>query len=144
MRAVHVLCVCDLCVIVCMCHRHREREKSNSKTLILKDSSIRSIWTYLTASPSYTTNTNKHDYTTDIINTNKQLVNAVPQMCRNIGIKFLPWTYMQTTIKFLGNHVIQTNLSKFDERLCSDIYLCRLHLKQGKEVQNFILWGREF
>ena len=29
----------------------RERENSNSKTLILKDSSIRSIWTYLTASP---------------------------------------------------------------------------------------------
>ena len=33
---------------------------SNSKTLILKDSSIRSIWTYLTASPCYTTNTNIH------------------------------------------------------------------------------------
>ena len=30
-----------------------------SKTLILKDSSVRSIWTYLTASPCYTTNTNK-------------------------------------------------------------------------------------
>ena len=29
----------------------RERENSNSKTLILKDSSVRSIWTYLTASP---------------------------------------------------------------------------------------------
>ena len=36
-------------------------EYSNSKTLILKDSSVRSIWTYLTASPCYTTNTNKHD-----------------------------------------------------------------------------------
>ena len=34
----------------------RERENSNSKTLILKDSSVRSIWTYLTASPCYTTN----------------------------------------------------------------------------------------
>ena len=53
----------------------RERENSNSKTLILKDSSIRSIWrtvaldpfgpTYLTASPCYTTNTNKHDNTTN-------------------------------------------------------------------------------
>ena len=32
----------------------REREL-NSKTLILKDSSIRSIWTYLTASLCYTT-----------------------------------------------------------------------------------------
>ena len=30
-------------------------ERENSKTLILKDSSVRSIWTYLTASP---TNTN--------------------------------------------------------------------------------------
>ena len=47
----------------------REREElksnSNSKTLILKDSSVRSIWTYLTASPCYTTNTNKHDFTTN-------------------------------------------------------------------------------
>ena len=31
------------------------------KTLILKDSSVRSIWTKLTASPCYTTNTNKHE-----------------------------------------------------------------------------------
>ena len=29
--------------------RERERERENSKTLILKDSSIRSILTYLTA-----------------------------------------------------------------------------------------------
>ena len=36
----------------------------NPKTLILKDS--RSIWTYPTASPCYTANTNKHDYTTNI------------------------------------------------------------------------------
>ena len=43
--------------------RQRQRENSNSKTLILKDSSVRSIWTYLTASPCYTTNTDKHDYT---------------------------------------------------------------------------------
>ena len=43
----------------------RERENSNSKTLILKDSSVRSIWTYLRASPYYTTNTNKHDNTTN-------------------------------------------------------------------------------
>ena len=35
----------------------RDRENSKSKTLILKDSSVRSIWTYLTASPCYTTNT---------------------------------------------------------------------------------------
>ena len=42
-----------------------ENSNSNSKTLILKDSSVRSIWTYLTASPCYTTNTNKHDNTTN-------------------------------------------------------------------------------
>ena len=44
--------------------REREREKSNSnsKTLILKESSVRSIWTYLTASPCCTTNTNMHHY----------------------------------------------------------------------------------
>ena len=29
---------------------------SNSETLILKDSSVRSIWPYLTASPCYSTN----------------------------------------------------------------------------------------
>ena len=34
----------------------RERKNSNSKTLILKDSRDWSIWTYLTASPCYTTN----------------------------------------------------------------------------------------
>ena len=54
-----------------------ERENSNSKSLILKDSSVRSTWTYhLTASPCYTANTNKHNYT---ISTNKQLINAVTQ-----------------------------------------------------------------
>ena len=44
---------------------HREKSNSNSKTLILKDSSVRSFWIYLTASPCYTTNTNKHDNTTN-------------------------------------------------------------------------------
>ena len=38
--------------------------------------------------------------------------------------------YMYTTLKCLGKRVIQTNPSKFDERLFSDIYLCKLHLKQ--------------
>ena len=43
--------------------REREGERGRERTqkLIVKD---RSIWTYLTASPCYTTNTNKHDYTT--------------------------------------------------------------------------------
>ena len=53
-------------------------QNSNSKTLILKDSSVRSIWTCLTASPCYAKNTNKHVNTTDII-TNKQLINAISQ-----------------------------------------------------------------
>ena len=40
--------------------------------------------------------------------------------------------------------MIQTNPSKFDERLFSDIYLCRLRLKQGREIQDFMFRGREF
>ena len=40
--------------------RDRQRENSNSKTLIHKDSSVRSIWTYLTASPCYS-NTSKQE-----------------------------------------------------------------------------------
>ena len=44
----------------------RQRElNSNSKTLILKDSSVRSVWAYLTASPCYNTNINKHDNITN-------------------------------------------------------------------------------
>ena len=59
-------------------------------------------------------------------------------MCTNVGIKFLSWTYMYTTIKFLGKHVIQTNPCKFDLRLFSDIYLCRLRLKEVREIQDFM------
>ena len=53
------------------------------KTSILKDSSVRSIWTYVTASPCYTANKNKHDYATNRYykSANKQLVNAVSQSC---------------------------------------------------------------
>ena len=46
---------------------------------------------------------------------------------------------MYTTMKFVGKHVIQTNLSKFDERLFSGIYLFRLRLKQRREVPDFVL-----
>ena len=45
--------------------RQTDRQNSNSKTFVLKDSNVKSIWAYLTASPCYTTNTNKHDYTTN-------------------------------------------------------------------------------
>ena len=40
--------------------------------------------------------------------------------------------------------MIQTNPSKFDERLFSDIYLCRLPLKQGRDIRDFIFRGGEF
>ena len=40
--------------------------------------------------------------------------------------------------------MIQTNPSKFDERLFSDIYLCRLRLKQRTEIHDFIFGGKEF
>ena len=53
------------CVDVQVCDSHRENSNPNSKTLILRDSSLRSIWTCLTACPCYTTNTNKHNNTTN-------------------------------------------------------------------------------
>ena len=83
--------------------------------MILKDSSVRSIWTYLTASP---TNTNMHDYTTNrySISTTKQLINEISQSsykCAEISeLNF----FHGHTVKFLGKHVIQTNPSKFDEK----------------------------
>ena len=45
--------------------RERELELEHFIYIILKDSSVRSSWTYLTASPGYTTNTNKHNNTTN-------------------------------------------------------------------------------
>ena len=45
--------------------QQQQQQQLQLETLILKDSSVRSIWTYLTASPCYTTNTNVHDYTTN-------------------------------------------------------------------------------
>ena len=76
----------------------KKRENLNSKTLTVKDSSIRSFWTCLTASPCSTANTNKHNNTTN--RSIKQLINTVSrflQTCRNIRIKFLSWVYMYTT-----------------------------------------------
>ena len=58
----------------------RERERENSGTLVLKDRSFRTTWTSLTASPCYTMNTNKHDYTPNTyISTSKQLTRAGTQ-----------------------------------------------------------------
>ena len=67
-------------------------------------------------------------------------------MQKGIGIKFLSWTYIyiNTPVTFLGKHVIQTNPSRFDEMLFLDGYLCRLRLKQGREIQDFMFEGREF
>ena len=47
-----------------------------------------------------------------------------------------------TTIKFLGKHAMQTNPSRFDKRLFSDIYLWISCLKQGREIQDFMFWGK--
>ena len=70
----------------------------------------------LTASPCYATNTSTTIPKTDI-SRNKKLINAVYTqfllMCRNIGMKFLSGTCMHTTLKCLGERVIQTNPSKF-------------------------------
>jgi len=46
-------------------------------------------------------------------------------------------TRMQHSV-FLGKRVIQTNPSKFDEKLFSDMYLCKLRLKQGREIHDFM------
>ena len=124
----------------------RKKKKQNSKTLILKDSSVRSIWTYLTASPCCTTNTNKHDYTVNrYYKHDKQLINAVSQSSYKCAEKSELYIFHGHTSLhiynptfLLGKHVIQTNPSKFDEMLFSDIYLCRLRLKQGREIQDFM------
>ena len=55
------------------------RELENFKH---NDSNVGSVWIYLTASPCYTTNRDRHDYTTHIItdiSTNKRLINEIPQ-----------------------------------------------------------------
>ena len=62
-------------------------------------------------------------------------------MCRNIRIKFLSWAYMYTTLKLIGKRVIQTNPSKFDERLFSGIYLCR-YLRQRERATERCLGKR--
>ena len=51
--------------------------------------------------------------------------------------KILFLSAMYTKLNFLCKHVIQTNPSKFDEMLFSDISLCRLRLKQGREITGF-------
>ena len=63
---------------------------------MLEDSSVKSTWTYhLTASPCYTANTNKHNYT---ISTNKQLINAVTQ-CKQVDIAHVYWRMQYDTFE---------------------------------------------
>ena len=45
---------------------------------------------------------------------------------------------MYTTLKCSGERVTETNPSKFDERLFSDICLYRLRLNQESEIQDFV------
>ena len=40
--------------------------------------------------------------------------------------------------------MIQTSQFKFDERLFSEIYFCRLCLKHRREIQKFLSGGRKF
>ena len=54
-RLAFIMCFEILCDIYIYGERERENSNSTSKTLMLKDSSVRSIWTYLTASPCYNT-----------------------------------------------------------------------------------------
>ena len=76
---------------------------------------------------------------TDIISTNKQLINAVSlSSYRCAQTSEINLFHVYKTISFLGEHVITKNPSKFDERLFSDICLCRLRLKQGREIQDFM------
>ena len=49
--------------------------------------------------------------------------------------------HVYNTQLFLGKRVIQINPFKFDERLFSDIYLCR---NKEREIHDFIFSGREF
>ena len=58
-------------------------------------------------------------------------------ICRNIGIKFPFRTYMCTTL-ILGKNFTQASQSKFYETLFSETGLCRLRLKQWREIQDFI------
>ena len=79
---------------------------------------------------------------TNIISTIKQLISAVSQFlrtCRNIRIKLLSWVYMYTTLTFLGKRVIQTNQSKFDKRLFSDIHFFAGYV-WNKEEKYMILY----
>ena len=90
---------------------------SNSKTLILNDSSVRSIWTYVTASPAILqTQINRIIPRTNIISTIKQLINVVSQFLQTLELNFFHGHTMYTTLTFLGKRVIQVNPSKFDER----------------------------
>ena len=52
---------------------------------------------------------------------------------------------MYTTLTFLGKRVIQTNPSKFDEKvILRHIFVQIIFLKQGREIHDFMFLGMEF
>ena len=77
---------------------------------------------------------------TDIISTNKQLINEVSQSSYTMELNFFHGHICihVYNAQILGKHVTQTNPSKLDDKLFSDRYLCRLRLKQGREIQDFM------
>ena len=82
---------------------------------------------------------------TDIISTNKQLINEVLQSSYKCAETLeLNLFHGHICIKYLGKQAIQTNPSKFDERSFSDMYLCISRLKRGREIQDFMFWGMKF
>ena len=69
------------------------------KTLILNDSSVRSIWTYVTASPAILqTQINRIIPRTNIISTIKQLINVVSQFLQTLELNFFHGHTMYTTL----------------------------------------------
>ena len=90
--------------------------------------------------------TNKHNYIPNILLA--QISNWLMQFHRiptNVQ-KHQNYIYFMDihvyNTQFLLANVIQTNLSKSDKRLFLDVYLCRLHLKHGKEnLHDFIFWS---
>jgi len=60
----------------------------------------------------------------------------VLQICRYIRIKFRSWTHMYTAL-ILGKTVTQTNQSKFDETLFSEIYFVQITFKTRKRNTGF-------
>ena len=92
----YIIVQASLCVV-----SMSERTRTRTQTLMLKDSSIRSIWTYLTASPCYTTDTNKHN------NTRERERNKKTLILKDSSVRSI-WTYLT------GSLCCTTNTNKHD------------------------------